>query len=82
MTISINNKFEYLQFPTMNVRRLLSYEAKLLFLRGVAECRHAARPLSSYSINTTHQGFQKRYLTLLYLKGLKRYQQKCKSPIY
>ena len=46
------------------------------FQRGVAECRHAATPLSSYSINTTLQGFQKRYLTLLYLKGLKRYQQK------
>ena len=44
------------------------------FQRGVAECRHAATPLSSYSINTTHQGFQKRYITLLYLKGLKSYQ--------
>ena len=44
------------------------------FLRGVAECRHASTPLSSYSINTTHQGFQKRYITLLYLKGLKSYQ--------
>ena len=44
------------------------------FLRGVAECRHAATPLSSYCINTTHQGFQKRYITLLYLKGLKSYQ--------
>ena len=43
-------------------------------LRGVAECRHAATPLSSYSINNTHQGFQKRYITLLYLKGLKSYQ--------
>ena len=44
------------------------------FQRGVAECRHAATPLSSYSINTTHQGFQKRYITLFYLKGLKSYQ--------
>ena len=43
-------------------------------LRGVAECRNAATPLSSYSINDTHQGFQKRYITLLYLKGLKSYQ--------
>ena len=47
------------------------------FQRGVAECRHAATPLSFYSNNTRLQGFQKRYLTLLYLKGLKRYQQKC-----
>ena len=46
---------------------------KCYFPRGVAECRHAATPLSSYSINTTHQGFQKRYITL-YLKGLKSYQ--------
>ena len=44
------------------------------FQRGVVEFRHAATPLSSYSINTTHQGFQKRYITLLYLKGLKSYQ--------
>ena len=27
----------------------------------MAECKNAAKPLSSYSINTTHQGFQKRY---------------------
>ena len=54
---------------------------KFYFQRGVAECRHAATPLSSYSINTTLQGFQKRYLTLLYLKGLKRYQQKCKWKV-
>ena len=47
---------------------------KCYFLRGVAECRHAATPLSSYSINTTLQGFQMRYITLLYLKGLKSYQ--------
>ena len=44
------------------------------FQRGVAECRHAATPLSSYSINTTLQGFQKRYSTLFYLNGLKSYQ--------
>ena len=51
------------------------------FQRGVAECRHAATPLSSYNINTTLQGFQKRYSTLFYLKGLKRYQQKCKWKV-
>ena len=47
---------------------------KCYFQRGMSECRHAATPLSSYSINTTHQGFQKRYITLFYLKGLKSYQ--------
>ena len=47
---------------------------KCYFQRGVAECRHAATPLSSYSNNTTLQGFQKRYITLLYLKGIKSYQ--------
>ena len=51
---------------------------KCYFQRGVAECKHATTPLSSYSINTTHQGFQKRYITLLHVKGLKSYQQKCK----
>ena len=47
----------------------------------MAECKHAATPLSSCSINTTHQGFQKRYITLFYLKELKSYQQKCKRKV-
>ena len=47
---------------------------KCYFHRGVAECKQAATSLRSYSINTTLQGFQKRYITLLYLKGLKSYQ--------
>ena len=47
----------------------------------MAECKHAATPLSSCSINTTHQGFQKRYITLFYLKELKSYQQKCKWKV-
>ena len=51
------------------------------FQRSMAQCKHATTPLSSYSINTTLQGFQKRYITLLYLKGLKRYQQKCKWKV-
>ena len=54
---------------------------KCYFQRGVAECRHAATPLSSYNINTTYQGFQKRYITLFYLKGLKSYQQKYKWKV-
>ena len=44
------------------------------FQRCIAQCKHTTMPLSSYSINTTHQGFQKRYITLFYLKGLKSYQ--------
>ena len=51
------------------------------FQRSMAQCKHATTPLSSYSINTTHQGFQKRYITLLYVKGLKSYQQKCKWKV-
>ena len=59
--------------------RLLTYvchfmKQKCYFQRGLAECRHAPTPLSSHSINTTLQGFQMRYITLLYLKGLKSYQ--------
>ena len=71
----------YIQFLKMNASRLLSYEAKLLFSEGVAECRYAATSLSSYSINTTLRGFQKRYISLLYLKGLKSYQEKCKWKV-
>ena len=57
------------------------------FQRCMAQCKHTTMPLSSYSINTTHQGFQKRYITLFYLKGLKSYQPsslkvQMKSPIY
>ena len=60
---------------------------KCYIQRGEAECKQAATPLSSYSINTTLQGFQKRYITLLYLKGLKSYQPskfKCLhfTPLY
>ena len=37
-------------------------------------------PLSSLAIHTTHQHFQKRYITLFLVKGLKSYEprQKCK----
>ena len=43
----------------------------------MAECKHAATPLSSCSINTTHQGFQKRYIT-----KVQRAKVQIKSPIY
>ena len=68
---------------TYSYQRLLTFVCHFMkqncyFQRGVAECKQAATPLNSYSINTTLQGFQKRYITLLYLKGLKSYQEKCK----
>ena len=33
-TSAVQNLILHIQFPKMNVRRLLSYEAKLLFLKG------------------------------------------------
>ena len=68
----------HIQFPKMNVRRLLSYEAKLLLSEGRGRMYTDSHTVELHSTNTTLQGFQKRYLTLLYLKGLKRNQQKYK----
>ena len=48
---------------------------------GVAECQHTATLLTCYSINTKHQGFQKKYIALIYHKELKSYQQKCKWKV-
>ena len=47
---------------------------------GIAQYENAAIPLRSRGISTTHQHFQMRYITLIYLKGLKSYwlKQKCK----
>ena len=42
---------------------------------GIAQYENAATPVSSKAIHTTHQHYQKRYLTLFQLKGLKDYQQ-------
>ena len=41
---------------------------------GVGQYQNAATPLRTKGINTTHQHFQMRYITLIYLKGLKSYQ--------
>ena len=41
---------------------------------GILKYENAATPLSTSGINTTHQHFQMRYITLLQLKGLKSYQ--------
>ena len=53
---------------------------KCLIQMGIAQYKNAATPLRSRGINTTHQHFQMRYKTLIYLKGLKSYwsKQKCK----
>ena len=40
---------------------------------GIAQYKNAATPLRTRGINTTHQHFQMRYITLIYLKGLKSY---------
>ena len=47
---------------------------------GIVQYKNAATPLITRGINTTHQHFQMRYVTLFLLKGLKSYQlnQKCK----
>ena len=44
------------------------------FDRGLAQHKHATPPLSFSGIITTLLGFPKRYITLVYLKGLKSYQ--------
>ena len=40
----------------------------------IEQYKNAAKPLITRGINTTHQHFQMRYITLLYLKQLKSYQ--------
>ena len=57
-----------------------SYCNKALFMKqkcqiqmGVGLYKNAATPLRTRGINTTHQHFQMRYITLIYLKGLKSY---------
>ena len=41
---------------------------------GIAQYKNAATPLRTRDINNTHQHFQMRYITLIYLKRLKSYQ--------
>ena len=38
---------------------------------GIAQYKNIATPLTTRGSNTTHQHFQMRYVTLIYLKGLK-----------
>ena len=47
------------------------YIAKVPNQMGVGQYKNAASPLRTRGINTTHQHFQMRYKTLIYLKGLK-----------
>ena len=44
------------------------------FDRGLAQYKHATPPLSFSGIITTLLGLPKRYITLVYIKGLKSYQ--------
>ena len=41
---------------------------------GVEQYKNAAIPLRTRGIDTTLQNFQMRYITLIYLKGLKSYK--------
>ena len=41
---------------------------------GLGQYKDTAKPLKTRGIITTHQHFQMRYITLIYLKGLKSYQ--------
>ena len=41
---------------------------------GSAQYKNIATPLSTSDINTTPQHFQMRYITLIFLKGLKSFQ--------
>ena len=43
---------------------------------GVGQYKNAATLFRTRGIDTTHQHFQMRYITLIYLKGLKSYQPK------
>ena len=55
---------------------------KCHFQKGVSQYRNASMLLSSLGIHTTHQHFQKRYITLFLLKGLKSYQPSKFESLY
>ena len=52
------------------------------FQSGVLQCKIASRTLISSNIHSTHQHFQKRYITLLLLRGLKSYQPSKFESLY
>ena len=52
------------------------------FQSGVLQCKIATKPLISSGIHTTHQHFQKRYITLLLPRGLKSYQPSKFESLY
>ena len=58
----------------MKPHACLFMKQKCHFVRGLAQHKHATPPLSFSGIITTLLGFPKRYITLVYLKGLKSYQ--------
>ena len=54
--------------------KALFMKQKCQIQMGVGQYKNAATPLRTRGINTTYQHFQMRYITLIYLKGLKSYQ--------
>ena len=54
--------------------KALFMKQKCQIQKGVGQYEDAATPFRSRSISTTHQHFQMRYKTLIYLKGLKSCQ--------
>ena len=68
-------------YPTYSYSGANSCCNKALFMKqkcqiqmDVGQYKNAVTPLRTRGINTTHQHFQMRYITLIYLKGLKSYQ--------
>ena len=54
--------------------KALFIKQKCQIQMGVGQYKNAATPLITKGIRATHQHFQMRYITLIYLKGLKSYQ--------
>ena len=73
---------QYLSGCHWKINECCFMKQKYHFQRGVLQYENATMPLSSSGIHTTHQHFQKRYITLFLLKGLKSYQPKYKCKVY
>ena len=54
--------------------KALFMKQKCQFQMGIAQYENDATPFRTKGIITTQQHFQMRYITLIYLKGLKSYQ--------
>ena len=56
--------FENLKWSLLENLGLLFCEAKVQLQIGIAQYKNAATPLTTRGINTTHQHFQMRYVSL------------------